>query len=190
MKIILASSSPRRKELFKLITTDFTVISSDIEEVTPGDMPAEGSPKYLAEQKALEISLKYPDDLIIGCDTSVITEHHILDKPKDNEEAIKMLKLLSGKTHKVITGCCIIYKGRKHIFQELTEVEFYTLDDIEIDQYVKTREPFDKAGGYGIQGKGALFVKRISGDYYNVMGLPVAKLKREMSNFLLQNTAD
>jgi len=184
MKIILASASPRRRELLKLAIAEFVVLSSDIEEVTPDEMEPSKCPEYLSIMKADEIARNNPEDIVIGCDTSVILEQHILGKPNDHDDAARMLSLLSGKTHQVVTGCCFAYKNHRHSFSECTEVEFYPLSCEEIDLYIKTNEPFDKAGAYGIQGKGAILVKGIHGDYYNVMGLPVAKLKREFEKFL------
>ncbi len=180
MKIILASASPRRRELLKLITDEFTVISPDVEEITPEDLAPEKCPEYLAILKAQEVARDNPDKLVIGCDTSVILDEHILGKPVDAEDAFRMLELLSGKTHQVVTGCCLYHSGRFITFSVRTEVEFYPLSSEEIRQYIDTREPFDKAGAYGIQGKGAILIRSIQGDYYNVMGLPVARLKREI----------
>ena len=141
--------------------------------------------------KAESISKGRERSLIIGCDTSVLIDGKILNKPRSTNDARTMMHLLSGKTHQVITGCCLYYQGRFHSFSEITEVEFYPLSDDEIEQYIKSSEPYDKAGGYGIQNKGALFIKGIKGDYYNVVGLPVARLKREIDSFLAQgNTAE
>lgn len=184
MEIILASSSPRRQELLKLIIEEFKILSSDIEEITPEGMAPEKSPEYLAIKKAEEIAKNHPDILVIGCDTSVILDDHILGKPVDRNDAFRMLEILSGRTHQVITGCCLHLKGQCISFSEKTEVEFYPLSKEEINVYIETREPYDKAGAYGIQGKGAVLVKGINGDYYNVMGLPVAKLKREIQRIV------
>lgn len=181
MNLILASASPRRKELLKLACPCFTAISADVEEITPEGMSPEDCPVYLAELKANALLKQFPEALILGCDTSVLLDRHILGKPSDTEDAAKMLRFLSGRVHKVITGCCLIYQGGKRCFSETTDVEFYPLSDLEIYQYIETNEPFDKAGAYGIQGKGALLVKQIQGDYYNVMGLPIAKVSREIS---------
>ena len=124
------------------------------------------------------------DDVVIGSDTGVFIDGTMLGKPENKEQAREMLKLLSGKTHKVITGCSVFYKGQNISFSEVTEVEFYHLTDSEIEEYIATGEPMDKAGAYGIQGKGALLIKRIKGDYYNVVGLPVGALKQKLKLFV------
>lgn len=176
--LVLASASPRRQELIRLIDNDIIICPSDADESYSADTPAESVPEILAVRKAAEVAKKYPNDTVIGCDTSVIIGNEILGKPKNNEDAKRMLKLLSNNTHKVITGCAI-FKGRKSIsFSETTEVIFHQLSEKEIDDYIETGEPSDKAGAYGIQGKGSLLVKGINGDYFNVVGLPVAKLNK------------
>ncbi len=191
MDVILASASPRRKELLSKIYNEFRIIPSDIRELVPRNLPVDKCPEYLACMKAESISKGRERSLIIGCDTSVLIDGKILNKPRSTNDARTMMHLLSGKTHQVITGCCLYYQGRFHSFSEITEVEFYPLSDDEIEQYIKSSEPYDKAGGYGIQNKGALFIKGIKGDYYNVVGLPVARLKREIDSFLAQgNTAE
>ena len=191
MDVILASASPRRKELLSKIYNEFRIIPSDIRELVPRNLPVDKCPEYLACMKAESISKGRERSLIIGCDTSVLIDGKILNKPRSTNDARTMMHLLSGKTHQVITGCCLYYQGRFHSFSEISEVEFYPLSDDEIEQYIKSSEPYDKAGGYGIQNKGALFIKGIKGDYYNVVGLPVARLKREIDSFLAQgNTAE
>lgn len=175
---ILASNSPRRQELIKLVISEFNVVPSGIEENVPDGIAPHDSPEYLARLKAEDISARFPDDTVIGADTSVIMGDKILGKPKDAAEAGKMLSILSGKTHKVITGCAVCKGGECRSFSSVTEVEFYELSKREIDGYILSGEPFDKAGAYAIQGKGALFVKKIEGDYFNVVGLPVAELAR------------
>lgn len=183
--IILASASPRRQELLKLIFDDFTVEPADIDETVRKTIELEQYPEYLALKKSRHIAEKHPiDNVVIGCDTGVFINDIMLGKPKDKEQAREMLKILSGRTHKVITGCSIFYKGQNISFSEVTEVEFYHLTDSEIDEYIATGEPMDKAGAYGIQGKGALLVKRIKGDFYNVVGLPVAALKQKLKMLL------
>ena len=176
--IILASASPRRKELLSLISDDFKVAPSDCDESIPEDMPVCEFPEYIAREKAISVSKKFPPDTVIGADTGVFSGGKILGKPTDEENAREMLKELSGKTHKVVTGCAVVKNGICQSFSAETQVEFYSLTDNEIEAYILTGEPFDKAGAYGIQGKGSLFVKRIDGDYFNVVGLPIAKLKR------------
>lgn len=182
--IILASSSPRRQELLKLITHSFRIISSDIDETLPDDIYVENCAEYLAEKKAMEVYKKEKNSLIIGCDTVVVINNEILGKPKDKNDAYEMLNKLSGKTHLVITGCCIIYKNDKRLFKQITKVEMVNLTVSEIEEYILSKEPFGKAGGYAIQGKGALFIKGINGDFYNVMGLPVSRLNRELKDII------
>lgn len=186
MDIILASASPRRKKLLSMIYDDFRVIPSDIREYVPRNLEVEKCPEYLACAKTQEIAVQYSKAFVIGCDTSVIVDGKILNKPRNTNDARKMMNMLSGKTHKVITGCCLYYHNNSKSFSVSTEVEFYELTDEEIEQYVNTSEPYDKAGGYGIQSKGALFVKSINGDYYNIVGLPVSRLKREIDTFLAE----
>ena len=183
-KIILASQSPRRRELLANITEDFEVIVSDVEEILPAGLSPEEVPEYLASLKARAVADRYPDRVVIGADTVVIYDGIPLGKPRDDADAKRMLRMLSGRVHKVVTGCCIIKGDRVRVFSQTTKVEFYQLTDDEIDSYVATGEPSDKAGAYGIQGKGMLLVKGIEGDYYNVMGLPVPLLNMELKFFL------
>lgn len=184
--IILASASPRRQELLKLIFNSFDIIPADIDENISDDTPIDLRPEKIAERKAFHIAASHPDSVVIGCDTAVIADEIMLGKPEDERDAIKMLKMLSGRVHKVITGNCLVYRGRVKSFSVVTEVEFYDLDDEEIDSYIATGDWRDKAGAYGIQGKAGLFVKRINGDYNNVVGLPCAELSRQLTNFLYE----
>ncbi len=179
-RFILASKSPRRQELIGYILSDHEVIVSDVEEILPEGIAPEAVPAYLAGIKAQAVAAEHPDDVVIGADTVVILDGDVLGKPKDQDDAFRMLRALSGKAHTVITGCAIIQNGEMTTFADHTRVEFYPLSDREILDYIATGEPFDKAGAYGIQGKGSVLVKRIEGDFFNVMGLPVARLKREM----------
>ena len=187
MDVILASASPRRKKLLSMIYEEFRVQPSDIRELVPRDLDVEKCPEYLACAKAEMVSHGREKCLVIGCDTSVICDGQILNKPRDTNDARIMMNMLSGNVHKVVTGCCIYYMGKSVSFSVVTEVEFYDLSEKEIEEYIVTSEPYDKAGGYGIQSKGAMFVKGIKGDYYNVVGLPVAKLKREIDEFLMSD---
>ena len=192
MEIILASASPRRQELLKNIFTSFTVIPADIDENIRGITDVEALPQAIAQKKAKFIAKDYTDSLVIGCDTGVIVDGQMLGKPKDKNDAVNMLKMLSGRKHFVITGCCLCFREKVYSFSEKTVVEFYPLTDSEIQEYILTAETEssvkyqwqDKAGGYGIQGKAGLFVKGIEGDYYNVVGLPYARLNREIKKFL------
>lgn len=184
-RLVLASASPRRQELLKLIADDFDCIPADVEEIVPDDIDVLKRAEYLACLKACHVAKGFDKAVVIGSDTAVIVDDVMLGKPKDEQQAFDMLKMLEGREHKVVTGCCICKGGKSVLFSDVTSVEFYPLDDDEIRAYIKTNEPFDKAGGYGIQGKGALLVKGIKGDYYNVMGLPVALLYRKMKEMLL-----
>ena len=179
-RFILASQSPRRQELIGYILSDYDVIVSDVEEILPDGIAPEDVPAYLAGIKARAVAAEHPDDVVIGADTVVILDGRVLGKPKEEDDAFRMLSSLSGRAHTVITGCAIIQNGRMTTFADHTRVEFYPLSDREILDYIATGEPFDKAGAYGIQGRGCVLVKRIEGDFFNVMGLPVARLKREM----------
>lgn len=178
--IILASKSPRRKELLSYAVRGFEIIPAESEEVVPVGTRAEDVPLVLARQKAFEVAAKHPNDTVIGADTVVICGGEIFGKPKDAADAKRMLKALSGTLHKVVTGVCCINGSREESFSVTTAVEFFVLSDGDIDAYIATGEPFDKAGAYGIQGKGCLLVKRIDGDYYNVMGLPVGELNERL----------
>ncbi len=183
MEYILASASPRRQELLKNIIDFFKILPADIEEILPEGISAEAAAEYLAVSKAKHISALYPSALVIGCDTAVIIGGEILGKPKDTLDAKRMLKLLSGKKHSVITGCALFCGNKSMSFSAVTQVEFYPLSEAEIEAYVQTGEPMDKAGAYGIQGEGCLLVKSINGDYFNVVGLPVAELSRKIKLF-------
>ncbi len=183
--MILASKSPRRIELLKLGGFDFDIIPAVSEETVPnGLMPCEVV-LHLANQKATEVSDLYKSDLVIGADTVVALGNVILGKPKDKDDAFRMLKMLSGKLHSVFTGVCIRKGTFTTSFYEKTKVEFYELSDKEIYDYIDTNEPMDKAGAYGIQEKGSLLVKRINGDYFNVVGLPLSRLVRELKSINL-----
>lgn len=184
--MILASKSPRRKELLALICPEFRIIPARGDEILPEGISPEEAVKLLSKQKSDEVCRREfagADDIpdtIIAADTVVATDGKILGKPENDCDAARMLRMLSGKEHEVYTGVTVITGRRRFTFAEKTAVEFYPLSDEEIAAYVASGEPMDKAGAYGIQGKGALLVKRIVGDYYNVMGLPVARLKREL----------
>ncbi len=180
MAVILASASPRRKELLGYITEEFTVKVSDAEETCDPSCSPEETVKELARLKGEAVHSLNPSDTIISADTVVVLGNDILGKPHSPEEAFAMLKSLSGKTHSVYTGVFIIHGDKKISFAEKTDVTFCELSDDEINRYIASGEPFDKAGGYGIQGKGSIMISSITGDYYNVMGLPAARLNRIM----------
>ncbi len=184
MKIILASQSPRRQELLKRLYQEFEVIPSDIDETLPEDIGPEFAPLFLAAEKAEHISKSYPADLVIAADTIVVFEGEILGKPKNDADAKRMLSSLSGQTHKVITGCCIKRGDDICTFAEESLVTFFDLTDEEIDAYIASGATVGKAGAYGIQDQAAIFVKKIEGDFYNIVGLPIARLSREIKYML------
>lgn len=183
-QIILASASPRRQELLKDIVTDFLVVPSQVKEIVPQGMRAPDIPIHLAQLKARDIAKSHSGDIVIGSDTVVVLQDKVLGKPKDNGDAYNMLKMLSGRRHMVCTGCAIVCDGVERSFCEVTQVEFFYLSDDEIWEYIKTGDCADKAGAYGIQSKGKTLVKGIYGDYYNVVGLPLSRLKRELDTFI------
>lgn len=184
--MILASQSPRRRELMGLICGEFEVVPARGEELLPEGISPDKAVLLLSLQKANEVRQRlYPDceiipDTIIAADTVVSVDGEILGKPHSAENAVEMLRRLSGRRHSVFTGVTVISGGRTESFAERTEVEFFPLTDEEISKYVESGDPMDKAGSYGIQGRGALLVRRIEGDYYNVMGLPVGELFRRL----------
>lgn len=176
--LFLASSSPRRSELLKQAGFEFTVEPTNVSESVLRGTPPMQIVEQLSARKAEAAAKLHPTDTILAADTIVVLKGRILGKPKDEENAKTMLKYLSANVHQVYTGYTVI-RGKKFFCgHEVTSVEFYALTQKEIDDYVATGDPMDKAGAYGIQGKGALFVKRINGDFYNVMGLPIAKISR------------
>lgn len=186
MKIILASNSPRRKELLTLAGIDYSVVPSECDEFLPEKIKPADAVEMLAEQKAKDVFSRYPEAVVIAADTVVALGDTILGKPADDEDAFNMLSTLSGKTHTVYTGVCIMSADKSEVFHCATEVEFYTLTEKEILDYIATKEPCDKAGAYGIQGKGSLLVKGIRGDYFNVVGLPLAETVRCLKKFNIQ----
>ena len=180
---IVASASPRRRELLMNAGFSFDIIPSDADETLPDGIGTEEAVCLLAERKALSVLESREDSVVLGCDTVVVLDDVILGKPTDREDAKRMIRMLSGRTHQVITAVCIAEKGRKETFCNVTEVEFYPLSEKTVETYVATGECDDKAGSYGIQGYGAALVKGIKGDYFSVMGLPVAQCVRVLSSF-------
>lgn len=176
MKFILASASPRRRELLSQILPEFEIIPAQGEEKVSPSLSPEQTACALAEHKCDEVFQKYPNATVIGCDTIVVFEREILGKPKDLEDAFKTLKRLSGKTHYVITGVCVQNKHKKLIEFDKTEVKFNNLSDDFIKNYVDSGSPLDKAGSYGIQDGG--IVAECCGEYTNVVGLPVPLTKK------------
>lgn len=176
--IILASESPRRRSLLQQAGLTFTVVPSGIDEDSIPKKPPETYVEMLAEAKAVDVSNRYPDKWIIGADTIVLMDGMIMGKPGSRNEARTMLKRLSGKTHLVLTGYAICCNRQHRIFSETvaTNVTFKRLTDAEIEWYIHTEEPFDKAGAYAVQGLGTFLVKRINGSYTSVVGLPVCEV--------------
>lgn len=176
--IILASASPRRKELMELLPVPFEIFVLPIEEVIIKQLSPSENVMQLASQKAAAVAACRKDCYVIGCDTIVVVDGEILGKPKNVQDATNMLKRLSGREHMVYTGVCIQNDStkEKNQFYEATTVCMKPLTEEEIAYYIKTGEPMDKAGAYGIQGKGAIFIQKIIGDYYTVMGLPLNRL--------------
>lgn len=180
-KIILASGSPRRKELLGQIGVTFEVIKAEGEEVITSSVPQEAV-MALSLQKAEEVAGKCDGTVIIGADTVVAADGRILGKPKDKEDAVRMLELLAGREHQVITGVTVILKesGQTITFAETTRVHVFPMTEDQIRAYVESKEPMDKAGAYGIQGRFAAYVSGIEGDYNNVVGLPIGRLYQEV----------
>ena len=175
MNLILASQSPRRKELLGLFRIPFTVRVADIDETMNPSAAPYSEVARVSRLKALAIP-REPDDVVVAADTIVVCEGNVLGKPHSEDEAKEMLRLLSGRDHQVMTGMTVLRGDSAAVVTEVTDLHFRELTDKEIDAYVATGEPMDKAGSYGIQGGAALFCQRMEGDYYNVMGLPVCRL--------------
>ena len=184
MALILASGSPRRRELMALIAPDYTVVTSDVDESKiAADTPAHLA-QALATAKARAVAALHPDDIVCGFDTVVDCNGEVFGKPRNEADALRMLRALSGCTHKVHTGVCICKGGRAAATVETTLVQFSPIAEEDLLAYVRTPEPYDKAGGYAIQGHAALWCAGIVGCYYNIMGLPVhraAQLLREFA---------
>ena len=182
MNLILASGSPRRKELLGLFGIPFVIRAADIDEtMDPGQAPFDEVAR-VSRLKALAVPRKQ-SDIVIAADTIVVCEGRVLGKPHSREEAVSMLRLLSGRDHQVMTGCTVVRGDARETFTEVTDLHLRPLSDAEIARYVDSGEPMDKAGAYGIQGGAALFCEKIVGDYYNVMGLPVCRLGQVLRKF-------
>lgn len=184
-QIVLASASPRRKEILGNAGIDFAVAVADIQETLDPSMEPGKLARLLSKQKAHAIAHRYRDALVIAADTFIVFKKHRLGKPKSRIDARRMLHMLSGKTHSVITGFTVLdtKTGKTVSASEETLVSFHRLSKREIDWYVATGEPMGKAGAYAIQGRGAVFVRKIDGDYLNVVGLPIASLVRVLRKF-------
>ncbi len=183
-KIILASQSPRRKQLMEMAELKFEILVADVDETNPPGMPASQVPEHLARKKADAVSLWVNDAIVIAADTLVLLDEHILGKPKDAAHAIDILKQLSGRMHTVVTGVCMRKENKEVCFSTTTEVYFRTLTDAQIEHYVSHYKPFDKAGAYAIQEWiGVTGIEKINGDYYNVMGLPIGEVCIRLKEF-------
>ena len=180
MNLILASASPRRQELLKLFGIPFTVRVADIDETMDSGAAPYDEVARVSRLKAQAIA-REENDIVIAADTIVVCEGKVLGKPRSEEEAFAMLRLLSGRDHQVMTGCTILRGNTAETFTEVAHLHFRPLSDREIARYVASGEPMDKAGSYGIQGGAALFCTHIVGDYYNVMGLPVCRLHQALA---------
>jgi len=179
--IILASKSPRRQELLKLMDINFRVVLKEVDESYPPELTPEEVAVYIAEKKAQAFDETINDEIVLTADTIVCIDNKILGKPTSADNAVEMLQTLSGRMHQVITGVCLLYKHQYHTFYDVSEVFFSELSDEEIHNYVDKYQPFDKAGSYGIQERiGLIGIERINGSYTNVVGLPTEKLYREL----------
>lgn len=183
-KIYLASKSPRRREILSNAGFIYELINVEVEETYPAEMPPEDVAEFLAIKKANAVAVIPMDGILLTSDTIVILDNEILGKPIDKEDAFAMLRKLSGRAHKVITGVCLMTNDKFVSFSDVSEVEFSKLSDEEIQTYVDSPAPHDKAGSYGIQdGLGMVKVTKIIGSYFNIMGLPIHKVYEELSKF-------
>lgn len=176
--LILASASPRRAELLRNAGIHFIVDPAHVpEQPLEGEIPVNYA-KRLARDKALAVFARHRNEAVLGADTVVVVDEHLLEKPVDVRDAGRMLRLMSGRSHQVITGVCVVAPGFESTEAEITQVTFSELSDQEIAEYVRSGEPMDKAGAYGIQGRASRWVTRVEGCYFNVVGLPVARVYR------------
>ena len=187
-RFILASASPRRKQLLEQAGYAFEIVVSDADESLPAGITPEKAVRRNAARKAQAVAETNPGAVVLGCDTVVAIDGEILGKPQDEAEAKAMLRRLSGNTHTVYSGVCITDGKKETVFAVATDVTFYALSERTIDAYAATKEPMDKAGAYGIQGLGCVLVKEISGDYSNVVGLPLSESARALAAFGVHGT--
>lgn len=182
-KLILASQSPRRRELVNKLGVAFSAASPTSDEILEPGLSVDAQIEKIAEEKALSVfnQTQFAESVVLGADTVVVLNGHVLGKPKDEHDARETLQKLSGKVHEVITGVCIVSSENKVVYSVKSSVKFYDLSDEQIDAYITTREPFDKAGSYSIQGFGGLFIEYIEGDYYSIMGLPISSVYQKLT---------
>lgn len=178
--LILASGSPRRQELLKLCGIPFVVEPSKAEEYLNRSVSLEEAIEQIARAKAEAVFALHPEALVLGADTIVTVDQEVLGKPKDREDAKRMLNLLQGRTHRVITGVCLRCEEETVCFHETAEVTFAAMSQFEVEQYVNSEEPYDKAGAYALQGQAAVFIRSINGDYYSIVGLPVHRVYEQL----------
>lgn len=182
--IILASKSPRRKQLLQMLEIPFEIIVADIDEIIDSNNDLRSEIEKISYKKAYEVFENHKDNLVIGADTIVKINNDVLGKPRNHDQAKAMLLQLSNNTHEVITACTILVDDKVETFSEIAKVTFYPMSEEEIDDYIQTKEPMDKAGAYAIQGLGSKFVKSIEGDFYTIMGLPVAQLYHRLLKYM------
>jgi septum formation protein len=184
-EIILASQSPRRKQLMEAAELEFRIVIADVDETPPDGMAGDLVPEYLAKKKAMVIGADNPDAIVVAADTIVLLDHEILGKPVDEADARSILAKLSGRKHEVVTGVCMLHGKKEISFSTVTEVFFRPLTKDQIAHYVTHYKPFDKAGAYAIQEWiGMIGIEKINGDYYNVMGLPIGDVTKKLAAFL------
>lgn len=183
-KLLLASGSPSRKLLLERAGLDFEVLVSGVDETVPEDFTPAQTVECLAQRKGEAVFALRPDAIVISADSVVVIDDMILGKPKDEEDAKATLRLLSGRTHQVYTGVCLLVDDKKEVFHNTTKLQFYPLTEEEIEEYVATGESMGRAGSYGIEGLGVTLVESIVGDYSNIVGLPVAETLRRLRDLL------
>jgi len=184
-KIILASKSPRRKQLLELAEIPFEIVAAGTDEHFPKNLPMEEIPVFIAKQKAIAVAKNQPHKIVLAADTIVTIDNEVIGKPKDRNDAIRILQKLSGRMHRVITGVSIVSEDKEEFFCDITEVNFYPLSNKQIEFYIDEYQPYDKAGAYAIQEWiGAIGIEKINGDFYNVMGLPVSRVVQALQRFV------
>jgi len=187
--LVLASKSPRRQQILRDAGIPFVVRASEVLEVRREDEPPEDYVRRLAEEKAFAVPM-HPGEVILGADTTVVIDRHVLEKPRDTADAMRMLALLSGREHEVITAICLRSESGKIVDVAITRVRFVRLTPEELETYAASGEPMDKAGAYAIQGLASKFIDRMEGDYFNVVGLPVALVYKQWKNIAHVHPSD